>query len=103
MMFHHCVHFWLRDDLTDAQRRAFITGVKQIAESPNVQSIRVGTPAGTPRPVVDNSWSVQLLCIFPDKASHDRYQSADDAVHQRFIDTYKSNWTKVLIYDSLDA
>lgn len=102
-MFYHCVHFWLKDELTDEQRAAFIEGAKQIAESPNVQSARVGLPAGTDRPVVDNSWSVQLLCTFPDKAAHDRYQSADDAVHQRFIGTFKSNWTKVLIYDSLDA
>ena len=101
-MFHHCVHFWLRDDLTDTQRRAFIVGVKQIAHSPHVQSIRVGTPAETDRPVVDNSWSVQLLAIFADQAAHDRYQS-NDPVHQHFIDTFKSHWTKILIYDSIEA
>lgn len=102
-MFYHCVHFWLKDDLTPAQRAACVEGVRSLGQSPNVQSIRVGIPAGTPRPVVDNSWSIQLLCVFADKAAHDRYQSADDAVHQHFINTYKSNWTKVLIYDSLDA
>ncbi|MBI1369741.1 MAG: Dabb family protein [Planctomycetes bacterium] len=102
-MFHHCVHFWLREDLSDADRRKFIDGVKAIGKSANVKSVRVGVPAGTPRPVVDNSYSVQLLVVFADKAAHDAYQSPDDPVHQKFIDTFKTFWTRVLIYDSLEA
>jgi len=101
-MFHHTVHFWLRDDLTDEQRAAFIEGVKQLGTSGNVKNVRVGTPAGTDREVVDNTYDVQLLAIFQDAAAHDRYQ-ADDPVHQRFIETFKTFWTKVLIYDSREA
>ena len=103
MSFFHIVHFWLKDE--HASGEAFdrvLAGVRSLADSPNVKSCRVGVPAGTPREVVDNSYSIQLICEFADKASHDAYQSADDSVHQSFIDNYKQCWTKVLIYDSVE-
>ncbi len=102
-MFHHTVHFWLRDDLSDAQRQDFIAAVKALSDSPHVASCRVGVPAGTARDVVDNSYDVQLLCTFNTPADHDAYQSDEDAVHHHFIETYKTFWTRVLIYDSLEA
>lgn len=102
-MFLHIVHFWLKPDLTADQRRAFEAALHAIAKSPNVSRVRIGRPAGTPRPVVDNSYDYQLLVEFADQAAHDRYQSPDDAVHQAFIDQNKTLWTRVLIYDSLDV
>jgi hypothetical protein len=99
--FYHCVHFWLREDLTDAQRAEFIDGVRALGDSDHVESVRVAVPAGTDRPVVDNSYGVQLLAIFPDSAAHDRYQS-DDPVHDAFIEKFKTCWTRVLIYDSVE-
>lgn len=104
MAFYHIVHFWLKDE--HATGEAFdnvLAGVRTLADSPNVSTARVGVPAGTPREVVDNSYSIQIVVTFEDKAAHDRYQSPEDAVHQAFIDNYKQCWTKVVIYDSLDA
>jgi len=102
-MFHHTVHFWLRDDLTDAQRQQFIEGAKALASSPNASSVRVGVPAGTPREVVDNSYDVQLHCTFADQSAHDAYQSDADEAHAHFINTFKSYWKRVLIYDSVEV
>lgn len=102
-MLQHTVFFWLKPDLTAERRAAFMAGVKGLADSPNVASCRVGTTANTPRDVVDNSYDVQLVCGFNSQAEHDAYQSADDAVHQIFIDGNKDCWTKVLVYDSLEA
>lgn len=102
-MFHHTVHFWLRDDLTDAQRSNFIAAVKALGKSPHVATCRVGLPAGTDREVVDNSYDVQLLCTFDTPADHDAYESPEDETHARFIDTYSTFWTRVLIYDSIEA
>lgn len=102
-MFHHTVHFWLKADLTDEQRQAFTTGCRRLAESPHVAECRVGIPAGTDRPVVDNSYSVQLQCIFASRAEHDAYQSDADVVHTDFIVRFKTWWTRVLIYDSVEA
>jgi hypothetical protein len=101
-MFYHCVHFWLREDLSSAERAAFIDGVRALGDSEYVQWIRVGRPAGTDREVVDNSWDVQLLAIFADAAAHERYQAADP-VHEQFIDRFADCWTRVLIYDSIEA
>lgn len=101
--FHHTVHFWLRPDLSDQRRAAFFDALQTIAHSPNVKSCRVGVPAGTDRPVVDNSFDAQLACTFKSKAQHDAYQSPDDAVHAAFIEDCKDCWTRVLIYDTLEA
>lgn len=102
-MFLHTVHFWLRPDLTADQRRAFLDGLRGIAASPNVASVRVGVPAGTPRAVVDNSFDYQLSVTFPDQAAHDAYQQPTDPAHQHFVDTFKTFWTRVLIYDTLEG
>lgn len=102
-MFYHCVHFWLRDGVGEEERQKVIQGVKGLGKSVNMHSARVGVPAMTDREVVDNSWDIQLIAIFENKEAHDRYQSQDDEVHQAFIAEYKPYWTKVVIYDSLDA
>ncbi|MEO0515465.1 MAG: Dabb family protein [Planctomycetota bacterium] len=101
--FHHTVHFWLRHDLSDDQRQAFFAGLKRVADSPNVELCRVGVPAGTDRPVVDNSYDAQLHCVFASQEKHDAYQSADDEVHTAFIEGFKDCWAKVVIYDSVEA
>ena len=102
-MFYHCVHFWLRDGVSDEEKQSVIEGVRALSQSPNMKSARVAIPAGTDREVVDNSYDIQLLAIFDNKESHDRYQSADDEVHQNFIANFKSYWTKVVIYDSIEV
>ena len=102
--FAHCVHFWLQPDVTPEQRAAFVQGLRALAESPNVESIRVGVPAGeAQREVVDCSWNYQILVAFESREAHDRYQSADDAVHARFIEQFASLWTKVQVRDSVPA
>lgn len=101
--FLHTVHFWLKPELTDDQRDDFVVGVKRLADSPAVASVRVGVPANTPREVVDNSYDVQLSVSFDSSEAHDAYQSSEDPVHAEFISTYKDYWTKVLIYDSVRA
>lgn len=101
--FLHTVHFWLKRDLTEAQRAEFISGVKRLADSPSVAKVRVGVPAHTPREVVDNTYDVQLVCEFESQEAHDAYQSNDDEVHAAFINDFKTFWEKVLIYDSLRA
>lgn len=102
-MFNHTVHFWLKPGTTDAQRAEFVEGLKSLADSPNVVSASARKPAGTPREVVDNSYDYQLFIQFKDQVSHDAYQSPDDAVHQKFVDSFKPLFDRVLIYDSLEA
>ncbi len=102
-MFLHTVHFWLKSDLTPAQRADFLAGCRGLGESQHVAGLRVGVPAGTDREVVDNSWDVQLVVEFADRGMHDAYQSADDPEHMGFVKAFKTFWTRVLIYDSVEA
>ncbi|MEM6458364.1 MAG: Dabb family protein [Planctomycetota bacterium] len=101
--FHHTVHFWLQPGLDEDRRADFFASLRGLAESPHVKTCRVGTPAGTDRPVVDNSYDAQLLCVFDSVAAHNAYQSPADEVHADFIERFKDCWAKVVIYDSIDG
>lgn len=101
--FLHVVHFWLKDGITDDDRRSVLEGMRALADSPNVARMSVRVPAGTPREVVDNSYDYQLVCEFDSSELHNAYQSPDDRAHQHFIDHYKQHWQKVRIYDSVRA
>ena len=96
-MFVHCVYFWLRDDLTDAERGRFVEGVRSLTTLDTVRHGWVGTPADTDRPVIDRSYSYALVVAFDDEAGHDAYQV--HPVHDRFRDTCASLWIQVKIYD----
>ncbi|MEX2673733.1 MAG: Dabb family protein [Phycisphaeraceae bacterium] len=101
--FYHCVHFWMKPEHQEgAAFEKVLQGIRSLGQSANMESCRVAVPAGTPRDVVDNSYSAQLLAVFPDAEAHARYQSDDDAVHQAFVANFKHCWTKVLIYDSIE-
>ncbi len=51
------------------------------------------------RAVNDVDYDVSLHVIFRDRAAHDAYQTAED--HLTFIDSQKSNWKRVRVFDSL--
>ena len=97
-MFLHTVLFWLRSDLTPAQRTEFEAGVRQLLAISTVRFRYLGTPAETNRPVIDSSYSYKLVVGFDDRAGHDVYQDID--VHLDFIKRCSSYWTKVHIYDA---
>jgi hypothetical protein len=98
-MFVHCVYFWLRDDLSEAERRRFVEGVESLTKIESVRHGWVGTPAATDRPIIDRSYSYALIVAFDDVAAHDAYQV--DPIHDRFRDTCAPFWRQVKIYDVL--
>lgn len=100
-MLVHTVFFWLRSDLTSAEREAFRTeGLEGLRPIPSVSSLHIGTPAPIPtRPVVDASYSFGLTVLFTDVAAHDAYQV--DPLHKAFINRFRTYWERVQIYDAL--
>ena len=66
---------------------------------PSVPRLEVGTPAGTPREVVDNSYAVALLVEFVDQAGHNLYDVHPE--HLKFIKECEHLGTRVQIDDSL--
>lgn len=97
-MFVHVVNFWLKKDLTDAERQQFVDGVQKLGAIESLVTFNIGKPAATDRPVIDRSYDYCELTIFNDEAGHDIYQV--HPLHLKFIDDCKHLWEKVLIYDS---
>lgn len=98
-MLVHSVFFWLRPDLSEAQRTAFAEALHRLEGIPSAHAVYVGTPAATPaRPVIDASYDFALTVILKDLAAHDAYQA--DERHQDFLANHKANWSKVVIYDA---
>jgi hypothetical protein len=97
-MFIHTVYFWLNDD-AGADIRARMQGDCHflLSQIPSVRYVWAGTPAMTPREVVDNSYTIGLCVALDDAAAHDDYQG--HALHHEFIARYKQYWKKVQIYD----
>lgn len=98
-MLVHTVYFWLKPELTPAQRAEFRAGVEKLAGIAAVEKVYVGSPANTAkRPVIDDSYSVALTVVCKDLAAHDVYQV--DPLHLQFIERFKTFWTRVQIYDA---
>ncbi len=98
-MLVHSVFFWLKPDLSSAQRAEFERGVQSLARIAAVEHCYIGTPAGTEkRPSIDASYSVALTVLFKDVAAHDAYQI--DPIHLAFVDACKTFWTRAQIYDA---
>ncbi len=98
-MLIHSVYFYLKPELTDAQRADFRKGVETLTTIKCVDQVFVGTPAGVPdRPVVDKSFAVGLTVLCKDVAAHNAYQV--DPIHLAFVEKYRSCWTRVQIYDA---
>lgn len=98
-MLVHSVYFWLKPELSDAQRADFRRGVESLAGIKSVEKVYVGTPAATPkRAVIDDSYSVALTVLCRDLAAQDAYQV--DPIHLAFVEQFKTFWTRVQIYDS---
>jgi hypothetical protein len=98
-MLVHTVYFWLKPELTPAQRAEFRRAVETLGAIKSVEKVYVGVPAGVPdRPIVDKSFSVALTVICKDVAAHDAYQV--DPIHLAFVNQCKTFWTRVQIYDA---
>lgn len=97
-MLVHTVFFWLRPDLSEAERADFRAGLESLRAVPDT-TIYIGTPAATgDRPVIDASYDFCLTVLLPDVAAHDVYQ--DHPAHLDFIANHKAKWTRVLVYDA---
>ena len=98
-MLTHSVFFWLKPELTPAQRDEFFGGLESLRAVGSVKQLYLGRPAPiAPRPVVDASYSFALTAIFEDVAGHDAYQV--DPLHKAFLEKFRGCWTKVQIYDA---
>ena len=99
--FVHSVYFWLRPDLSAEQQQAFVRALQTLQAIEHVQHGWIGKPAATDRPIIERSYTHALTLVFADDAAHEAYQV--HPVHDRFRQEFGDFWTRVLIYDSVDA
>jgi hypothetical protein len=98
-MLIHSVYFWLRPELSDAQRTEFRRGLESLRAIEVAEQVHIGSPAPTAkRPVIDDTYSFALVVVCKDVAAHDGYQV--DPRHKAFVDKFKSYWSRVQIYDA---
>ena len=98
MKLAHNVFFTLKDK-TPAKVEELVAACKKYL---NVQPGIVFFAAGPlckelTREVNDLDFEVGLNLVFESKAAHDAYQT--DAMHNKFIDEQKPNWSKVRVFD----
>lgn len=94
--FVHMVFFYLKE-ATSVDEFIAITS-NFIISIDLVKSYHLGVPAGTPRDVVDNSYSVCLVATFDSKEDQNAYQV--HPIHLKYVEDHKDKWHKVVIYDS---
>ncbi|MDH7445566.1 Dabb family protein [Aquimarina sp. 2201CG14-23] len=99
--FVHTVYIWLKNPNSQEDRELFEKSLdKFLKTSKYAKTNFVGTPAGTDRAVVDNSYTYAIIVTFSSKEEQDLYQKEE--AHLLFIKESSPLWNKVQIYDSID-
>ena len=96
-MFVHNVFFWLKEKDNEEAQKALLAGIKTLEGIESIESVYIGTPAATRRPVIDSSYSFAEILVFADEAAHDVYQV--HPLHLKFVEDCAHLWEKVVIYD----
>ncbi len=97
-MLVHTVYFWIKKDLSEERRAAFVQGVESLAGIGCAEAVYIGTPAATSRPVIDRTYDIGLTVLLKDMEAHDAYQV--DPLHVAFLDSFRNDWERVVIYDA---
>ena len=97
--FVHTVFFWMKEDLSEKEAKFFESEMEKLGSTPSILTYKWGKPAGTPRDLVDNSYTYAWIVDFASSENQDAYQV--DPIHLAFIESCKDLWTKVQVYDTL--
>ena len=98
-MLGHMVYFTLKDNSPAAVEVLVAACRKYLTGHPGTTFFAVGTlVSDLKRPVNQTDFDVALQVVFESRAAHDAYQN--DPIHLKFVEQFKSLWTRVQIYDS---
>ncbi len=98
-MFIHSVYFWLKENLSEAERADFVRGAQSLLGVDTIVRGHIGVPAATRRAVIDSSYDFALVFEFADQAGQDTYQ--EHPIHLQFVADCAVYWTRVQVYDSV--
>jgi len=100
LIYNHYLLFWLKNDLTEKEVADF-TGFFEILKGlPYVKSLKYGKAANsTPRKVVDNSFTYNLVIQFGSLEDLEAYGKLP--AHLAAIKKYSVYWEKMIVHDSI--
>ena len=99
--FLHHVFIWLKNPESREDKAKLIEGMKKLTAIKAIRFFHIGQPAATNRSVVDRSYSVSWLIVFDNAADEESYQK--DPIHLDFVKECSPLWTKVVVYDAVQA
>ncbi len=99
--FIHHVFFWLKNPNSVEDEQDLVEGLKKLSAAATIKSFHIGKPAATNREVIENTYAISWLLLFDNKEDQDIYQT--DPVHLKFIEECAQFWSKVVVYDTIDA
>ncbi len=100
-MFIHHVYFWLKNPSNAGDRQKLVDGLTKLSSVKTIKMFHIGKPAKTSRDVIDTSYSISWMLIFDTPEDQESYQV--DPIHLKFVEECSYLWSKVLVYDSVDA
>ncbi len=98
--FIHHVFFWLNEN-NNSNRNQLIEGLQKLSSVATIQQFHIGVPAATNRDVIENSYSVSWMLLFKSIEDQESYQV--DPIHLDFVKTCSHLWSKVVVFDSVNA
>ncbi len=99
-IFVHHVFFYLNHS-DAANTKSLVEGLQKLAKASIIKESHIGIPANTQREVVDNSYDVSWLAFFNSAEEQDNYQT--DPIHLQFVKECAHLWSKVVVFDSVNA
>lgn len=100
-MFVHHVYFWLKNPGSREDLEKLREGLLKLSKVKYIRMFHIGRPAGTNRDVIDRSYALSWLTIFDTAEAQEQYQQ--DPIHLDFVSECSSLWSRVVVYDSVDA
>lgn len=98
----HHVFFWLKNPDSREDLDKLVEGLKTLSKINTIRKLHIGVLASTEkRDVVDTSWQVSELMFFDGLEGQAVYQT--HPLHLAFIKNYGHLWTKVVVYDAMEA
>lgn len=99
--FLHHVYFWLKNPGSKEDRAQLIAGLQKLSKVSTIRQFHIGQPADTNRDVIETSYAISWLLLFDTAADQASYQT--DPIHLQFVAECSPLWSKVVVYDSVDA
>ena len=99
--FIHHVYFWLKNADSIEDKARLIEGLMKLSKVKTINQFHIGEPADTNRDVIERSYAISWFVLFDTPQDQESYQT--DPIHLKFVEECSSLWTKVIVYDSVDA